>query len=389
MTEPITWRSIRGPSLAEASRPLEAAQQSITGAFDKFASMLREREAVNQGVLDRDNEAKVQTFLDRLQGAATPEQVAALKASGELDTLRAALKPADLARVRGAEEARTTALRQGIVAENVFSDQIQARQRAPLINEAKMFVANNDRAGLQSFLAKHDLGDEATFLTQLNAAEQAKKEFGWKEGNQKHVEALRPLDLQSRRLGIEASQEQAAASKEQRELAVEQRAAAKAAAGAQAQAQLLKDTGNVYAEGIFTPEKSQELLELMKNLEIGDDVGERQAVIKRLTKVADQELEYWDEATKSTKKVTVPVPMSLAKQAILGSQDQMFNRWNQGYANSMEDNLRKAMRQNIEMNDATGKPIGQNKAVFDFQQYMESLQRKSENPVPASTKKSR
>lgn len=369
----ITWRTLMGASPSEASRGFESAQRSIAGAFDQLGGLIKGAEAFNQKQADTEAEGRVQGFLDRIQGARTPEAVAALQASGELDTLRAALKPADLARVRGAEEARTTALRQGVVAENTFNDQLLARQRAPLINEAKMFVANNDRAGLNAFLAKHDLGDEATFLTQLQASERAGTEFGWKKAGEAHAAALRPGALQAQKMGIAASQEQINASRESRDLASEQRAQLKAAAKVAAEEQALKERGNTFAlEGVFGPSRVEEVSKLMVDAGIGDDAGERQAVIRSLLKRSEG---------------GTPLPMSVVKEAVLGANDEVFSWWNKGYANGVETNLDTIMKRQRAVELANGKTGEANAIDADYQEWLRNRQGALSNPVPSTGKK--
>jgi hypothetical protein len=368
----ITWRTLMGASPSEASRGFESAQRSIAGAFDQLGGLIKDREAGIKAEEDRAAEGRVQGFLDRIQGVRTPEGVAALQASGELDALRASLRPADLARVRGAEEARTTALRQGVVAENAFNDQVLARTRAPLINEAKMFVANNDRAGLQAFLAKHDLGDEATFLTQLTAAEQAKTEFGWKEGNQKHTEALRPLDLQARKMGITASQEQINASRESRDLAADQREQLKAATRVAAKEAELRENGNPFAiDGVFGPGRVEELNKTLVDGGIGDDSDARAENIKRVME---------QTAGKN-------VPMSLVKEAVLGSSGGFFWNSDDDWGDTAEENLRKALERTREVEDGKGNLRTGNAAGADYLEWQLNRRAALANPLPATPKK--
>lgn len=112
MANPITWQNVAGNALENAWRPMQGAVTTIDSGFDRLMKMITDRQEANQGVADRAREANVQSLLDKYQSAATPEAVAALKASGELDPLRAAIDPRDAARVRGADEARLTATQQ-------------------------------------------------------------------------------------------------------------------------------------------------------------------------------------------------------------------------------------------------------------------------------------
>ena len=89
----ITWRNINGPNPAEAIRPVAFAQNSINSAFDNFNKVLEARQAANQNVYDRGQEADVLSFKEALQNARTPDDVRALQQQGMLDNIRARLDP--------------------------------------------------------------------------------------------------------------------------------------------------------------------------------------------------------------------------------------------------------------------------------------------------------
>jgi hypothetical protein len=350
-----------GASLSEASRPMEAAQRAIQGGIGGLQTLVADQQQIAQAGVDRGNEANVQKFLDRLQGARTPEEVLALQQTGELDTLRSALTPKDLARVRGAEETRAASLMQQLTAKSTFETQQAAAKAAPIKDQIMSMYMTGDPAqqarAKELFAANPNIPGGAELVKSMNAFDQDKatRDFQAK---------LNPLKLQEAELSIENNKSSAAYQEEQRKLLADQRAAQATQNRLQAEAQFLRETGNVYADGVFNPNDTQALHEMMVKAGIGDDPGERQAVIERLSKIANQELEYRD-ADGKIRKQSIPVPMSLARQAILGSKDQMFNLWNQGYANTMEKNLRASMRAGLENKDAP-----KNQVVKDFEAYM-------------------
>ena len=146
MSSPITWQNVQGRSLAEAAAPMQAASQSILGGFDRMGKVFDQYQGMEQKKLDLADEANVQGFLDRLQRASTPEEVAALQASGELDALRAGLRPQDLAKVRGAEEARVGSLMQQTTARNTFNDTEAKRAADPVFEAFRLAGLNGDEA---------------------------------------------------------------------------------------------------------------------------------------------------------------------------------------------------------------------------------------------------
>lgn len=132
MGEPITWRTVIGPSLADAARPLSDAVNTLGGASDILDKAIQRQQTVNQGFADRARNAQVQQYLDTVAAAKTPEALAALQQSGQLDALHAQMDPRDQALVRGSDEARRTSLQQQITATDQFHDQqaVQTHQAA-------------------------------------------------------------------------------------------------------------------------------------------------------------------------------------------------------------------------------------------------------------------
>lgn len=146
MSSPITWQNVQGRSLAEAATPMQAASQSILGGFDRMGKVFDQYQGMEQKKLDLADEANVQGFLDRLQRASTPEEVAALQASGELDAMRAGIGTKNLARVRGAEDTRVAGLMQQMGARQEFGDKQTDRTEAPIREAYNLAVLNKDEA---------------------------------------------------------------------------------------------------------------------------------------------------------------------------------------------------------------------------------------------------
>ena len=383
MAEPITWRTVMGASLADASRPLEAAQRSINSGISGLASLVSDQQQVAQNAVDRTNEANVQAFLDRIQGAQSVDDVNALKQSGELDALRAALTPKDLARVRGAEDLRTKSLMDQLTSKRNFESAEAAAKAAPIRDQAmSLFLSNNPVKMAQ---AKQII--EANPQIQWADTLKTMNELQAQAQDRQHRAQLQPLQLEAQKLTIDKAKEEQTNSREDRAARKLQEAAAAEQERIQREQQFLKESGNEYAEGLFTPERSNDLMEFMTKYNIGDDVGERQAVIKRLLDMREGlEVERVKQVvdakgkpvlkngqpTFEVVKDRIPLSFARAKQAVLGSQDQLFNWWNQGYADSAEENLRASLRATMPMETQDGRSYMQNKAAFDFDQYMQN-----------------
>lgn len=152
MASPITWQNVTGRSLAEASIPLEAASKTILSGFDRLSKAADGYNQLQQTSQNQEEEANVQNFMERLQRARTPEEVAALQDSGELDALRAVLKPASLAKVRGAEDVRLQSLRDQITKGQAFQQDQERITQLPIAQQAEVLAAKGDTVGLDALL---------------------------------------------------------------------------------------------------------------------------------------------------------------------------------------------------------------------------------------------
>ncbi len=160
MAQPITWQTVRaGSDAAEAARPLEQSRQTFGDAFGAFQNIIAQREAVDRANVAATQEIGKQAFLDKLASAKTPEELAALQRSGELDT--SALGVQARQALRGSEEARLTGLRQGAVATNTFDDMLRARAEQPVVDAVKAKILAGDIAGAQVDLNGSSLKDKA------------------------------------------------------------------------------------------------------------------------------------------------------------------------------------------------------------------------------------
>lgn len=202
MAQPITWRNVNGPSPAEASRPLELARQTLVGSLDAVGGILANQERVqNRNMLALDEAAK-QSYLDQLAGAKTPEELAALQASGALDAARQGLSVQARAAIRGADEARNTALRQGVTAANTFNDSERDRTEAPIRDQIASLTAAGDHAGAKALLDRHNLRNEAALYTGVTAGERAKVVQGREDATYAHGVKARDISLETSELNL-------------------------------------------------------------------------------------------------------------------------------------------------------------------------------------------
>jgi hypothetical protein len=173
MSNPITWQNVQGRSPAEALQPLLASQGSINGAFDAFQNILAQREAVDAANRQSQQDGARQMFLSALQAAKTPEELAALRASGQLDQFRSGLDANNRTKLLDAEDQRLAGIRQGIVTSNDFNASQRALAEAPLADALKTRIALGDTAGVRAELPGASLANKSGIAATLAAAEQA------------------------------------------------------------------------------------------------------------------------------------------------------------------------------------------------------------------------
>ncbi len=85
MGQPITWRTIMGPSPAEATRGLELAQRSINAGFGNFTNAFNQAEDRNTTILNTEKAANLLGLKNALKEKyTTPEAYQQAVASGEI-----------------------------------------------------------------------------------------------------------------------------------------------------------------------------------------------------------------------------------------------------------------------------------------------------------------
>lgn len=198
MSGPITWRNVTAPAgVAEAGALFQGAQRSFTGAFDTLGTLLKQREATAAANVDVENAAQKQGYLDLLQGAKTPEELAALQP--QIDAMRANLTSVNRGATSAAQEARMTSLRQGALASNAYTEQQADIAEKPLINETMAAIAKGDIPTAHMLAQNVAVRDRAKLINAVTAKEQAVKQLGQTEEDRKYLVGKRPLEMDNLR----------------------------------------------------------------------------------------------------------------------------------------------------------------------------------------------
>lgn len=346
MAGPITWRTVNGPSLAEASRPLAFAERSFDNAFDGLKDVVKQTEATDSANWNQIKENNTQNFLNKLYSAQGAEGFKALQDSGELDRMLAANgAQIDRAAARSAMDGRLSTLqqrdRQGWEFANASLDQ----KEAPVVDQVKGLLAQGNLDGAKPLIAGLSARGQASMLGALDARERqlierarGDTEFGWKGAEEAFKQQQRPLTLaeaqgkvdniplQQAQLRAQTnSLNQAAAASRENVLtsqATRERLDDEAARAVQRQRLATALEGNMYAEGVYTDGKSVDLAKIMKDYSIGgkdEEAGKvRSDITQRLNKLARDGVKVTGP---DGKQETLPIPLGAVRAALLASTD--------------------------------------------------------------------
>jgi hypothetical protein len=111
MAGPITWRNVgNDTNHLAAAQIIDMSRRTLSGALDSVGGVINKTEQINNNNIAALDEAAKQAYLDQVAGARTTGQMTTLQSSGALDNALAQLSTAARAEVRGAGEARASAL---------------------------------------------------------------------------------------------------------------------------------------------------------------------------------------------------------------------------------------------------------------------------------------
>lgn len=192
MATPITWRNVDAPSNMEAMRGFSLAQNSFDGAFANINKVLADRQAMENANYAAGQENAKQNFLDALQAAKTPEELAALQASGQLDPMKTGMNAATRAAVRGSEEARLTSVRNQVLDANKYGDQMADHSEQPVIQDINARIAGKDWLGAQGAIDNANVRDKAKLQSALSAAMRADLTQGRGDAEYEHKLKMQP-----------------------------------------------------------------------------------------------------------------------------------------------------------------------------------------------------
>lgn len=170
----ITWRNVDGGQGAlAAGRLLQGAEQSFNSGFSGLQGVLKQYQGQEQANWNAGKDMNTNAFMDRLSQAKTPEEMAALQSSGELDQMLSGFgAQIDRNAVRTALDTRGDFLRQQATNRMTYDNTAQDHRDAPILN------------GFLAEARQIDIGNPKQVEAQLNQLEQKLAQSGLSERGQ-------------------------------------------------------------------------------------------------------------------------------------------------------------------------------------------------------------
>lgn len=337
----ITWQNINGPSLAEATRPMEAASRSFTGAFDGLANVLKQREATNAANWDQAKVNNTNALLGAVQEPKTPEEFAAKEAQLRQQLLGYGAQ-VDPVAARAALDNRMATLQQRGLANIQYTGAVAEEADRPKRDLALSLYAKGDIAGGDAVAAevqrnKAALAEASHKWQRTGVTEkQTDTKFDFDQAAEAQKVLERPLLIDKLNSDLLTAKAQRTLSGAQADALGREKNANSPATKAQdaAYEQLLKD--NLFGGGSLEPGRN--LAEVSKYVKASiTDPKEADGLTRAIAKLSSQKFDVGNG-------MKVGVPISLLQEALHLSQDTNWkiNPWNNRVSN-FEELIKKRM----------------------------------------------
>lgn len=209
MSSPITWRNVSGPALTDAGSVMARAAATLDGAFSKWGSTIDDYQKQQKEIFDKAELGRVMDFRERLAGAKTPEEVAALQT--QLDALRGGLTAASREKILGAEEARIGSLQDQFIKNLTYKNTVTDDQQHPLVQELRSRIAADPTKATQimaepQYAVLRNIG---TLAGEARAAETAAEKLGFDRNQDKRSQTQLDENLRHNEVSERISQQNA------------------------------------------------------------------------------------------------------------------------------------------------------------------------------------
>lgn len=336
MMAAITWRNVNGPSLAEASRPLEAAQRTISGSFDSLNNLLNRQETIDASNWDQIKQNNTQAFMDKLYSAQGADGFKRMQDSGELQRMLGQYgAQIDRAAARGAMDGRLATLQQRDVANINYNNTMTDTAQADDVRRISMLTLTDPNAAAAELAARPDLRAAVQLAQGIDSRRQtlvdrsrADTRFGWDTADAAFKEQKRPLEIDKLNDELKDGPARRALQAAQADALKAQAAASRA----EAERKLAENSPSALADKRFeefvknspldkgtidTAEGKKALFEGLKNLGLND--SQKSDILFNLNKYYSQGVAVGTDS--KGKPIRLPLPVSVVLDAVQGSTE--------------------------------------------------------------------
>lgn len=193
---PITWRNVNGPSLADASRPLEVAQRSLLGGFDAFNNVLKGVESTDTANWQQQKQNNTNDFMNKLYEAQTAEQMNNMNGSGTLNRMLTGFgSQIDQAAARAAMDTRLSTLQDRDVKAIGFKNTMLDDAQQEDVKRIGMLTLTDPKAAAAELAANPQLRKSLELAQGIDTRQEVVKKRGWDE-------EMHPLDVKAKQADI-------------------------------------------------------------------------------------------------------------------------------------------------------------------------------------------
>jgi hypothetical protein len=204
MADPITWRNVTGPAIADAARPMESAAALFNAAFNPLQSVLKQREDTEFANTKQVRDNLTQNLMNRLYSANTVDGYNALMQSGEIQRAMAdAGAGVDQEKLRAAMDARMGVLQDRGLKDITYNHTMTDEAQAPLVRQIQVMSRTNPK-GAQALLDQHpEIRQAFEVAKDVDTQGWNLEQRGFTRNEEAFKEKERPLQLAGLRLGNE------------------------------------------------------------------------------------------------------------------------------------------------------------------------------------------
>lgn len=184
---PITWYNVNAPSLADASRPLDAAGNSLKDGFAALNQVLKQPEATAQANWDQTKTNNTNAALNQIMGYANPEAYAAAQKAGAIQSLlSSAGAQIDANAVRQAADQRMSVLQDRAAKDINYNNMVVDERTNPIREQALAAQLRGDTAAYKALTEQFQIAGGRNLDKLLQAGQDiGEHKIVWDEGRKR------------------------------------------------------------------------------------------------------------------------------------------------------------------------------------------------------------